>query len=46
MAYLSLLMLLFVGLGLARERLGRVPTYVLMGLLVVAYVAISYHKPQ
>jgi hypothetical protein len=45
MPYLSLVLLLFVGLGLARDRLGRF-TYIFMGVIVVAYVAFTYHRPQ
>lgn len=45
MSYLSLMLLLFVALGLSRDRLGRF-TYVIMAALVVAYVAYSYHHPQ
>jgi hypothetical protein len=45
MSYLALVLLLFVVLGLARDRLGRF-TYVLMALVIVAYVAFTYHRPQ
>lgn len=46
MAYVSLLLLVFVSLGLARNRLGRFGTYAVMGLVIVAYVAYVYHRPQ
>ena len=46
MSYVSLMLLVFVGLGLARDRLGRFNTYAIMGLLIVVYVASAYHHPQ
>jgi len=36
---------LFVTLGLSKERLGRF-SYILMAIVVVAFVAYTYHKPQ
>lgn len=46
MTWVSLLLLCFVGLGLARDRLGRFNTYAIMALLIVAYVAYAYHHPS
>jgi len=45
MSYVSLMLLSFVGLGLAKERFGKF-TYVVMGVIIIAYVAYTYHKPQ
>ncbi|MBV9280908.1 MAG: hypothetical protein JOZ41_12570 [Chloroflexi bacterium] len=46
MSLITLLLLVFVALGLARDRLGRFGTYAIMALVIVAYVAYAYHKPQ
>jgi hypothetical protein len=45
MSLVSVVLLGFVLLGLARERLG-VMTYLLMGVFVVGYVAYAYSHPQ
>lgn len=45
MIAIILILLAFVALGLARDRLGR-SSYFLMALTVIAFVAYNYHHPQ
>lgn len=40
------MLLIFVGLGLTRNRLGQAATYIIMGFVIVVYVAYAYHRPQ
>lgn len=45
MSLIALMLLLFVILGLAKDRLGPL-TYIAMGVIIVTYVAYAYGHPQ
>jgi hypothetical protein len=45
MSLIALVLLLFVVLGLAKDRLGP-STYILMGLIIFSYVGYTYVHPQ
>jgi hypothetical protein len=45
MSLIALMLLLFVVLGLAKDRLGPF-TYIIMGVIIFSYVGYTYVHPQ